>query len=124
MERRRLAVCLLAPFIALTVLATVLAGSRPATDEGWAPWALQIAGYLVALAAGVLLLTVPGRGDHRPAGFVVVGVVVVLSLLDALSADEDGANIGAGLVRRVCLGAVVAVMVRIGAAAISGGRRA
>ena len=123
MERRGPAVCLLALFIALTVLATIVAGSRPGLEPGLATWILQVAGYLSALVAGVLLLTVPGPGDHRPAGFVVVGAVVVLTLLDALMGENTGVNIGGGLVRLVCLGAVVAVTVRMGMAAASGGSR-
>jgi hypothetical protein len=122
-ERPRLALALLALFVALTVLATVLAGSRPATEPGVLPWVLQIAGYLCAIAGGVLLLAAPGPGLHRRAGLVVVGAVVVLALLDAWTRDDAGANIGGGLVRLVCLLAVVAATVRVGADAVSRGRR-
>jgi hypothetical protein len=122
-ERRGLAVCLLALFIALTVLATVIAGSRPGLEPGLAPWILQVAGYLSALLGGVLLLTIPGPGAHRRAGLVVVGAVAVLALLEALLGENAGVNIGGGFVRLVCLVAVVAVTVRMGMAAASGGPR-
>ncbi|MGY1590603.1 hypothetical protein ACI79D_01370 [Geodermatophilus sp. SYSU D00708] len=123
MERLRLALPLLGLFVALTVLATVFSGSRPATEPGVLPWALQIAGYLGAIAGGVLLLTVPGPGVHRRAGLVVLGAVVVLALLDAWTQDDLGADIGGGLVRLVCLVAVVVATVRVGAEAVSRGRR-
>jgi hypothetical protein len=122
-DRPRLAVPLLGLFVALTVLATVVDGSRPATEPGVLPWILQLAGYLCAIAGGVVLLTVPGPGVHRRAGVVVLAAVVVLALLDAWMGDDAGANIGGGLVRLVCLVAVVAATVRVGADAAARGRR-
>ena len=124
MDRRPLALSALVLFVALTVLATVIDGSRPGLQAGIAPTILQVLGYLSALLAGVLLLTVRDpSGAHRRGGFVVVGAVVALALLDAVMGENAGVNIGGGLVRLLCLGAVVAVTVRVGMAAASGGNR-
>ena len=111
MDRRHLALVLLLLFVACTGVAIVVSGSRPANAPGLAPVVLQGLGYLLGLAAAVLLLT-PDRGGtarlgepDRRIGGVLLGALLVLVLLDvvALIADEGGANIGAGLVRLVFL---------------------
>lgn len=127
-SRRSSALSALALFVALTVLATVIDGSRPGTEPGVLPWVLQVLGYLCALAGGVLLMRVEGDGPgwgstNRRAGLVVLVALVVLVLLDALTGEDAGVNIGAGLVRLLGLGAIVAVTVQVDVAARSPHRR-
>jgi uncharacterized membrane protein len=62
-------------------------------------------GYLCAIAGGVLLMAW-GEGAIRRLGGVVLGATVVMTLVDALTMAQDGANIGAGLVRVLCLGVI------------------
>ncbi|RBY97043.1 hypothetical protein DQ237_05450 [Blastococcus sp. TF02-8] len=108
-------------FVVLTGAAIVVSGSRPASDPGAVPAVLQIAGYLCALAAGVLLLTEQEPATRR-IGMVVTGAVVLLGLLDALVSDDGGADIGAGLVRLLLLVVMAVVTVRL-SLAVSAGRR-
>ncbi|NEK85992.1 hypothetical protein GCU60_09480 [Blastococcus saxobsidens] len=112
MDRRRPALVALLLFVAFTGAAIVVSGSRPASDEGALPWALQVIGYLCAVAAGVLLLTGQDAAGRRT-GMVVTAAVVVLALLDVLVPDEGGANIGAGLVRLVLLVVLAVATVRL-----------
>ena len=63
-------------------------------------------------------------GADRRLGGVVLAAVALLVLLDVdVSAGADGgANIGAGLVRLVCLLVIVAVAGRLLATGLAGGR--
>ncbi|TYP87954.1 hypothetical protein [Blastococcus xanthinilyticus] len=102
MEPRRLALYALLAFVVLTGASIVVSGSRSGADQGAEPWLLQVVGYLFALAAGVRLAA-HGRDGERWTGFVVLGALVVLVLVDAVTWDDGGANIGLGLLRVVCL---------------------
>jgi hypothetical protein len=111
MDRRTSALVLILLFVACTVVALVVDGSRPASASGIAPTTIQGVGYLLGLA-GALLLLLPDRGSAVPLGDadrriggVLIGAFAVLALLDVvgLTAPERGANIGAGFVRLVFL---------------------
>jgi hypothetical protein len=126
MERHRRALVLMLLFVLCTGIAIVLSGSRPASDQGSAPWVAQAVGYLSALAGGVLLLTprVGRSADDRATGSMVVGAAVVLALVDAVTvaADSSGANIGAGLVRVVGLVVIMVATVRLALGVAASGR--
>ena len=113
MDRRAPALGALLLFVVLTGVSIALSGSRPALDQGTAPWLVQLAGYLAAVAGGVLLTT-SGEAGRRLGG-VVVGATIAMLLLDAasLAADGGGATIGAGLVRLVCLLVIGMVTARL-----------
>jgi hypothetical protein len=125
-DRRRTSLVLLLLFVLCTGISIAVSGSRPHLDQGTAPWLFQVLGYLCAVAAGVLLLA-PGEGQGdggvRRLGFVVLGAVVVLALLDALDlADGDGANIGAGGVRVVGLVVIMVATIRLAQRVAAAGR--
>jgi hypothetical protein len=126
MERHRRALVLMLLFVLCTGIAIVLSGSRPASDQGSAPWVAQAVGYLSALAGGVLLLTprVGRSADDRATGSMVVGAAVVLALVDAVTvaADSSGADIGAGLVRVVGLVVIMVATVRLALGVAASGR--
>ena len=92
---------LLFVFVGCTGASILIGGGRPADEQGLAPWVVQAVGSLSALVAAGLLWT---DGAQR-AGGVVGAAVVLLAVLDGVAwADsEGGANIGAGLLRLVCL---------------------
>ena len=101
MDRRRTSLLLLFVFIGCTGAAILIGGGRPAGVQGPAPYLVQAVGSLCALvAAGLLWID----GAERAAA-VVGGAVVLLSVLDGIAwADSGGgADIGAGLLRLVCL---------------------
>jgi hypothetical protein len=70
-------------------------------DQGLAPLLVQAVGSVCALVAAGLLWA---DGAQRAAG-VVGGAVALLSVLDGLGLADSGggADIGAGLLRLVCL---------------------
>lgn len=113
-DRRAPALVALLLFAVATVLATVLDGRLPAGEESVTGWILQVLGYLVAIAGGVLLLTTDGHPGRR-SGAVVLGAVVLLVLIDglALARDGGGADIGMGGVRLLGLLAVAVVALRL-----------
>ena len=113
MDRRAPALGALLLFVVLTGVSIALSGSRPALDQGTAPWLVQLAAYLAAVTGGGLLLA-GGEGGRRLGG-VVVGATIAMLLLDAaaLAADGGGATIGAGLVRLVCLLVIGMVTARL-----------
>ncbi|RZU33562.1 hypothetical protein [Blastococcus saxobsidens] len=121
MDRRVPALAALFLFVLLTGVAIVLGGARAGTGQGIAPNAVQFAGYASALLSAALLL---GRGGAapRPLGAVVLGATVVMALVDVLTMAQDGADIGAGLVRVVCLGVIGVVTARL-AIALAADRR-
>ena len=126
MDRRGRSLVALLVFIVLTGASIVVSGSRPHLDQGAAPLVLQVVGYLSALAAGVLLLA-PAQGaggDDRRLGLVVLLAVVALALIDAVTfaADSSGADIGAGLLRLICLVAVGVATARLAIAAAAARR--
>lgn len=125
MDRRAPALAALLAFAVASVLATVLDGRLPASEESVAGWILQVLGYLAAIAGGVLLGTSTQPRSWRVAGFVVIGAVVVMVLVDAVAVagDDGGADIGLGLVRVLALAAVAVVAVRL-AIELTGERRA
>ncbi len=92
---------LLFVFVGCTGASILIGGGRPAGEQGLAPWVVQAVGSLCALAAAGLLWA----DGARRAGGVVGGAVVLLAVLDgvALVDTGEGANIGAGLLRLVCL---------------------
>jgi hypothetical protein len=110
--RRSSALVALVGFLALTVVAIGVGGSRPGLQQGTAPTVVQFLGYGCALAGAVLLLIRPGAGGDRRAGGVVLGALAVLVALE-LAIDGGGANIGAGFLRLVCLVVVVVLTVRL-----------
>lgn len=122
-DRRAPALAALLLFAVATVLATVLDGRLPASEESVAGWVLQVLGHLAAVVGGVLLLTSDGHPGRR-SGAVVLGAVVLLVLVDAvaLAGDGGGANIGLGGVRLLGLLAVAVVALRL-APAVARARR-
>ena len=123
MDRRRTSLLLLLLFVVCTGLSIAVSGSRPHLDQGTAPWLIQLVGYLCALAGGVLLAAGDGQDAAvRRLGFVVLGALVVLLLVDALTLGEDGANIGAGGVRLIGLVVIGVATVRL-AQGIAAARR-
>jgi hypothetical protein len=121
-DRRLPALVALLLFVGLTFVAIVLDGRLPASEESVAGWIAQVLGYLCALTAGVLLLAPPAEPTTRAPGFVVIGATLVLLLLDALTAGQDGGNIGGGLVRVVLLVVLAVVTARL-ATALAAARR-
>jgi hypothetical protein len=109
-------------FVGLTLVAIVLDGRLPASEESVTGWIAQVLAYLCALTAGVLLLAPPADPGTRTPGFVVIGATTALVLLDALTAGQDGANIGGGLLRVVLLGVLAVVTARL-ATAVAAARR-
>jgi hypothetical protein len=120
-DRRPQALVALLLFVVLTGASIAVSGSRPANDPGDLPWVLQVAAYLVAVAGGVLLLLGQDPTAKRIGG-IVLGVTVVLALVDALTAGQDGANIGAGLARLVGLVVLAYAITRL-SLAVSAARR-
>jgi len=126
-DRRRVALRALLGFAVLTAVAIVFSGSRPGTGQGIAPLVVQVVGYAFALAAALVLLAPEGRfgpqdGADRKLGGAVLLALVVLVLLDAV-ADTEGANIGAGFLRLICLVVIVAVAARLMSTTMAPGRR-
>ena len=111
MDRRRMALVLLLGFVACIGVAVVVSGSRPGLQQGIAPTVIAFVGYLLALAAAVLLIVRQTDRTTRTIGATVLGAVVVLVLLDLLTAA--GPNIGAGLVQLVVELVILAAAVRL-----------
>ena len=118
-DLRRPALFALLAFLGLTFVAIMLSGSRPASQQGVAPAAVQFAGYACALAAAVLLLV---RPRARGTGVTVLGALVVLVALE-LAIDDGSPEIGGGFVRLLCLGVLVAVTLRLMRPPTAAGRR-
>lgn len=128
MDRRRLALVALVAFAVATAGASAVAGARPASAPGIAPFVVRAVGYACALGGGLVLL----RGGSRPAGAdrrlggTVLAAVALLAVLDveAFAGEAGGANLGAGFLRLVCLVVLVAVAGRLVATAVTAaGRR-
>ncbi|MGY1721427.1 hypothetical protein [Blastococcus sp. SYSU DS0533] len=116
MDRRRTALVLLLLFALCSGVAIVVSGSRSGPEQGLAPSLAQFAGYALALAAAVLLLTSPEEGPvggPRRVGGAVLAALLVLVVVDLVAAD--GPDIGAGAVH--LLGLVV-IMVATGRLAL------
>jgi hypothetical protein len=109
MDTRRPALIALLAFLGLTVVAIGISGSRPALQQGVAPAVVQFAGYACALAGAVLMLSRPGA---RGTGATVLAALVVLVALE-VAVDDGSPDIGAGFVRLLCLGVLVAVTLRL-----------
>jgi hypothetical protein len=122
-DRRRAALYALVAFAVATAVAIVISGSRPHLAQGVAPWLVQGVGYVFALLAAVELLlpAVHPVGADRKLGVAILVSVAALVLLDVF-ARSDGANIGAGFLRLVCLVAIVAVAGRLLATSRAPGR--
>ncbi|MCF6509832.1 hypothetical protein E9549_20925 [Blastococcus sp. MG754426] len=110
MDRRRTALVLLLLFALCSGVAIVVSGSRPASEQGLAPAFVQFAGYALALAAAVLLLSSPGDGPRRVGGLVLV-VLLALVVLDLIAPGSP--NIGAGLVHLAGLVVIMVATVRL-----------
>jgi len=123
-DRRGPALVALLLFVVLTGVSIALSGSRPALDQGTAPWAVQVVAHLCAVTGGVLLLAGGGEGGRRLGGVVMAATIAML-LIDAMAmaADAGGADIGAGLVRLVCLLAIGMATARL-AVTVAADRRA
>jgi hypothetical protein len=114
-DRRALALAALLVFAVATVLATVLDGRLPATEESIAGWIFQGLGYLAAIAAGILLGTTAGHPGRR-SGALVFGAVVLLLVVDAVAITADdggGADVGLGGVRLLGLLIIGVVALRL-----------
>ena len=107
-------------------MAIVISGSRPAGDQGALPWIVQGVGYVFAVLAAVELILPaehPAGADRKLGGEILVAVAALV-LLDVFGASgADGANIGAGFLRLVCLVVVVAVAGRLAAGTVRATRR-
>lgn len=115
-DRRAPALVALLLFAVGTVLATVLDGRLPASEESVAGWILQVLGYLAAITGGVLLLGVAAGSPGRRSGAVVLGAVVLLVAVDAVALGVDdggGADIGLGGVRLLGLLAIGVIALRL-----------
>jgi hypothetical protein len=123
MDRRDRALVALLLFIVLTGASIAVGGSRPHLEQGIAPAVLQGVGYLFALAGAVLLLapggSAKGAADDRRLGLVIAAGVVALVVVDAatMATDSDGADIGAGFLRLVCLAIIGVATARLAVAA-------
>jgi hypothetical protein len=124
---RRSALVALVGFALATAASIALSGSRPASAQGIAPLVVQAVGYGCALVAALVLM---GRSEHpavadRRLGGAVLAAVALLVLLDVevFAGADGGANIGAGLLRLVCLLLIVAVAGRLLATSLASGRR-
>jgi hypothetical protein len=114
MDRRGPALAALMLFVVLTGVAVAVSGARPASAQGAAPWLVQMVAYLCAVAGGAVLVSASDQRGLRLGGLVLVAAVVML-LVDGLTilSEEEGANIGAGLARVVCLLLIGGVTVRV-----------
>jgi hypothetical protein len=121
MDRREPALAALMLFVVLTGVAIAVSGARPASAQGTAPWLIQMLAYLCAVAGGAVLVSASDQRGLRLGGLVLAAAVVMV-LVDGLTmlSEEEGANIGAGLARLVCLlligGATVRVALDVAAA--------
>ena len=124
MDRRAPALACLMLFVVLTGVAIAVGGSRPASAQGAAPWLIQMLAYLSAVAGGAVLVSAPDQRGLRIGGLVLAAAVVML-LVDGLTilSEEEGANIGAGLARVVCLLLIGGATVRV-ALDVAAGRAA
>jgi hypothetical protein len=121
-ERRTSALVALTVFLALTVVAIVVGGSRPGLQQGTAPTVVQFAGYLCALVGAVLLLALPHpAGRERRTGGAVLAALTVLVLLE-VTVEAAGVTIAAGFVRLVCL-VVIVVLTACLAGTVAAARR-
>lgn len=118
MDRRRTSLVLLLLFVLCTGVAIVVSGGRPASEPGLAPALVQAVGYGCALVAGLLLVS--SAGDARRLGWVVLGTLAMLVVLDLLAGG--GPNIGAGLVRLVGLVVIMVATVRVALGVAAAGR--
>ncbi|RBY76620.1 hypothetical protein DQ239_13895 [Blastococcus sp. TF02-09] len=122
MDRRERALAALMLFVVLTGVAIVVSGSRPASAQGTAPGVVQLLAYACAIAGGVVLVRASDQRGRRLGGLVLAAAAVMLLVdgLTLLAAEDEGANIGAGLARLVCLllvgGATVQVALDVAAA--------
>lgn len=101
MDRRRASLVLLFVFVGCTGAAILIGSGRAAGEQGLAPYLVQGVGVVSALGAAVLLWA---DGAQR-AGAVIGAAAGLLAVLDVLAAagGGGGADIGAGLLRLVCL---------------------
>jgi hypothetical protein len=119
-DRRRLALVALVAFALATAVAIVVSGARPASAQGTLPFVVRAVGYGFALVGGMALL----RPADRKLGGAVLAAVAVLAVLDveAFAGEAAGSDIGAGLLRLICLVVIVAVAGRLVATTITAGR--
>ena len=120
--RRSAALVAIAAFVVLVVLGVVVSGSRPGSGQGTAPGVLAGCSYACLLAAALLVLVPPRRSVDLPTGVGLLAMAVVLAGLDLAIADGSP-NIGGGLLRLVCLGAVVVLTVRLAGTVAADRRR-
>ncbi len=122
MDRRRAALYALIVFALASAVAIVISGSRPAGEQGALPWVVQGVGYVFGLLAAVELLLPaahPVGADRRLGGVLLVAVAVMVGL-DVFGGG--GSDIGAGLLRLVCLVVIVAVAARLLTTTLASGR--
>jgi hypothetical protein len=114
MDRRAPALAALMLFVVLTGVAIAVSGARPASAQGTAPWLIQMLAYVCAVAGGAVLVSATDQRALRIGGLVLAAAVVML-LVDGLTflSEEEGANIGAGLARLVCLLLIGGATVRV-----------
>lgn len=122
MDRRRAALYGLIAFAVATAAAIAISGARPGGEQGVAPWLVQGVGYVCAVLAAVELLLPADHpvGADRKLGGVVLLAVAALVLLDGFAGA--GPDIGAGVLRLVCLVVIVAVAARLLATTLASGR--
>jgi hypothetical protein len=124
---RRIALVALVAFAVATAGAIALSGSRAAPAQGIAPLVVQAVGYGCALVAALVLMAPadhPGGADRRLGGVVLAAVALLVVLdVEVYAGEAGGANIGAGLVRLVCLLVIVGVAGRLLATSLTADRR-
>ena len=126
MDRRRAALYALVAFAVAMAAAIVISGSRPAGEQGALPWIVQGVGYVFAVLAAVELLLPaahPGGADRKLGGVILVAVAALVLLDVVVFAGSEGANIGAGFLRLVCLVVIVAVAARLLSTTLASRRR-
>jgi hypothetical protein len=121
-DRRSSALIALILFAIFTIVAIVVSGTRPALEQGIAPSVIQGVGYVFGLAGAVLVLlpdpAAPSgqSGRNRTSGIVLLVAMAVLVATEVVAAnDGEGANIGLGGVRLICLVVIAVVIARLAA---------
>jgi hypothetical protein len=124
---RRIALVALVAFAVATAGAIALSESRAAAAQGIAPLVVQALGYGCALVAALVLMAPgdhPGGADRRLGGAVLAAVALLVLLdVEVYAGEGGGTNIGAGLVRLVCLLVIIGVAGRLLATSLTAGHR-
>ena len=97
----------------LLLVATVVSGVRPSSEQGTTPSVLNLLACGLGIVSALIFWTIPGptsRSSTRGAAALVGGGTIVMLVIELLAVGEagGGANIGQGLVRLIAVGALLA----------------